>query len=65
MNERMYLFLAEELKPGVQDLEVGEEIETVILSWDEAIAGIFNGTIRDGKTMIGLLLWDHLRNALP
>jgi ADP-ribose pyrophosphatase len=63
MNERMYLFLAEELKPGAQDLEVGEEIETVILSWDEAIAGVFNSTIRDGKTMIGLLLWDHLRKG--
>jgi ADP-ribose pyrophosphatase len=63
MNERMYLFLAEDLKPGRQRLEVGEEIETVVMSWDEAVAGVFNGTIRDGKTMVGILLWDHLRKG--
>lgn len=63
MSERMYLYLAEGLTPGPQRLEVGEQIQTQIVTWKDAVAGIFDGTIRDAKTMVGVLLWDRLRKG--
>jgi hypothetical protein len=59
----MYLYVAEGLTAGPQQLEVGEEIRTEIFTWKDAMAAVFDGTIRDGKTMIGLLLWDHVRSG--
>lgn len=63
MSERMYLYVAEGLTPGPQRLEAGEEIKTEILSWKDAVAAIFDGRIRDAKTMVGVLLWDRLRQT--
>ncbi len=37
MNERMYLYLCEELEPGPTDHQPDETLETVILPWPEAI----------------------------
>lgn len=60
-NERMYLFVASGLVPGTPQLEEDEQIETQSIPWDEARAWVFDGTIRDAKTLIGLLLGDKLR----
>ena len=59
----MYLYLAEGLTPGPQRLEAGEEIQTKIVAWKDAVAGVFDGTIRDAKTMVGVLLWDRMRQG--
>lgn len=63
MSERMYLYVAEGLTPGPQRLEAGEQIQTQIVAWKDAVAGVFDGRIQDAKTMVGVLLWDHLRNG--
>lgn len=62
MTERMYLFLARDLMPGTMKPEPGEHLEPVIVSWDQALSWIDDGTIQDGKTITGLLLWERLRS---
>jgi ADP-ribose pyrophosphatase len=61
LNERMYLYLATDLTPGTTALEAGEEIETLVTPWDEALRMAFDGTIEDAKTLVGLMYYDRLR----
>jgi len=63
MTERMYLFAARDLVPGDRQLQAGEQMETQIVSWRDAVAWALDGTIRDAKTLVGLLLWDRLRGS--
>jgi hypothetical protein len=43
-------------------LEAGEEIETLLVAWDEALAMIDDGRIQDSKTVAALLFYDRLRH---
>jgi ADP-ribose pyrophosphatase len=61
LNERMYVFLATGLEPGMSELEPGEQIETVVLTWDNALAMIDRGEIHDAKTVASLLFYDRFR----
>jgi ADP-ribose pyrophosphatase len=61
LNERMYIYLARGLKPGPSALEAGEQIETLIVSWDEAMRMVADGTIVDAKTLVALLDYDRRR----
>ena len=63
LSERMYVYLASDLTPGPPHREANEEIENLVLSWDEALAMIDRGEIVDGKTIISLLLYDRRRGA--
>jgi ADP-ribose pyrophosphatase len=63
LNERMYLYLASGLEPGPTALEPGENIETLLVSFDDAMRMVFDGTIEDAKTLVGLLLYDRLRHV--
>ncbi len=63
LSERMHLFVAEDLRAGRQQLEPGEQLEPVILTWADAVRMALDGTIQDGKTLVGLLLWDRLRGS--
>ena len=56
LHERMHLFIAEDLVPGPQALEPGEQIRTRVVTWDEALAMCRDGRIDDAKTVAGLLL---------
>ena len=53
-DEVIHIFLATGLTPGTQHLDHDEVLEIVPMPLDEAIARIADGTIRDGKTIIGL-----------
>jgi ADP-ribose pyrophosphatase len=64
-DELMHVFVAEELKHVGQRLEVGEEIEVEVIDVNEAFAMVRDGRIRDGKTIAGLLLWQHQRQECP
>ncbi len=61
LNERMHLFVAKDLTPGPPAREAGEEIDNLIVSWDEALAMALRGEIEDAKSLAGILLWDKLR----
>jgi len=54
-TEKMHLFVAEQLAPGPPEREAGEQIENLLLPWEEAIAMALDGRIHDGKTLVGLL----------
>jgi ADP-ribose pyrophosphatase len=61
LSERTHVFVAEELTPGPQRLERDEEIKTEIVAWRDAVAWAIDGTLRDAKALIAVLLWDRLR----
>src|SRR5436190_8749458 len=55
-EEKMWLYLATDLKQTEQRLEEDEVIEIVRLPIDRALQMISEGEIEDAKTIIGLLL---------
>jgi ADP-ribose pyrophosphatase len=61
LDELMYLYVATGLTPGPAQREVGEEIDNLIVSWDEALALVDRGEIVDAKTLVGLLLFQRWR----
>ena len=63
LSERTHLYVAQELTPGIMRLEADEDLEPQIVSWGHAVAWALDGTIRDAKTLVGILLWDRLRNT--
>lgn len=63
MDERMFLFLAEGLTPGRMHLEPDEDLEPCLVPWDRLMTMCLDGTIRDAKTLVGVLLWDRLRRG--
>jgi ADP-ribose pyrophosphatase len=65
LSERTHLFLAQDLTPGPLQLEKDEDLQPQIVSWREARTWALDGTIRDAKTLIALLLWDRLRTEKP
>jgi ADP-ribose pyrophosphatase len=63
LDERMHLFVATGLTAGETALEAGEEIENLIVPWEEALAMATDGRIQDAKSIVGLLLVDRLLNS--
>jgi ADP-ribose pyrophosphatase len=61
LSERTHLFVAEGLTPGEMRLEPCEQIEPRTVPWEQALAWAADGTIRDAKTLIALLLWEKRR----
>jgi ADP-ribose pyrophosphatase len=57
-TEWMHVFLARELSPVGQNLDATEQITPHVVTMDEAKQMICNGTIRDAKTIAGLLYYD-------
>ncbi len=58
MDEKLHLFVAEDLTPGKMDLEADEQIEPKIVRFEEAIRMCVAGEIKDAKTITALLLWE-------
>jgi ADP-ribose pyrophosphatase len=63
LTERMHLYLARNPRPGEPALEPGENIQTLIVAWDDALKMVDDGTIEDAKSLVGLLYYDRLRRA--
>ena len=55
LDERMHVFVATGLTLGQAAREPGEQIENLVVTWDEAIQQIRDGTIEDAKTILGVL----------
>lgn len=60
-NELMHCFVATELTLGDAHREAGEEIQNLVVSWDEAMAMLDRGEIEDSKSIAALLVYDRLR----
>ena len=54
-NEKMWLYLAEDLVPSESKLDEDEFLELIPTDFDEALELIWSGEITDVKTIIGLL----------
>jgi ADP-ribose pyrophosphatase len=65
LSERTHLFVARELVPGEMQLEADEELEPQVIPWGKALAWAKDGTIRDAKTLVAILLWEQARSAAP
>jgi len=63
MNERMHLYVATELTAGTQNLDEGEVIETLIVSWSDAMQMVDRQEISDAKTLVGLMFYDRMRRS--
>lgn len=61
MNERMYLYLCEDLTPGPTDHQPDEQIEPIVVPWSEAVAMALDGRIDDAKSKLAILLCDRRR----
>ena len=57
LQEKLHLFVAKDLVPGETCLEDGEDIQLLILTWDEIRKMIADGEIQDAKTLVALLYY--------
>jgi ADP-ribose pyrophosphatase len=57
LSERMWIYIAKGLTEGPPAREANEEIENLIVSYDEALAMVDRREIEDGKTILALLAY--------
>ncbi|MBT9330068.1 NUDIX hydrolase [Paracidobacterium acidisoli] len=60
LGEWMQVFLAEELTPGKAQPEEDESLELQFVPLSELLRLIDTGEIRDGKTLVSVMLYDRL-----
>jgi ADP-ribose pyrophosphatase len=59
-DEKVHLFLATGLVPTEQDLDPDEVLQAREIPFDRAMEMLYEGVIRDGKTMVGLMLAERI-----
>lgn len=62
LTEYLDLFVCRDLQASSLDMDPGEDIEVVSHSVADCLAFIEDGTIRDAKTIIGILRWARSSN---
>jgi ADP-ribose pyrophosphatase len=63
LGEWMQIYLARDIREGVSQPEADENIEVFRMPLSEALALVAANKIHDGKTLIGLMLYDAGRRA--
>jgi ADP-ribose pyrophosphatase len=63
LGEWMQIYLARDIREGIATPEPDENIEVFRLPLSEALALVADNKIHDGKTLIGLLLYDAARRT--
>ena len=61
LNERMHMFVATGLTAGPTAWKRAKRSRRSVVAWEEALAMIDRGEIRDAKTVAGLLAYDRIR----
>lgn len=56
-DERVDVYLAQNLKPGKQHLDEAESIDVEIMTLEEAKRLIYSGTIQDSKTVAAIMAY--------
>lgn len=59
LNEKLHLFVAENLTPGAMRPEADEQLEPVTVPLADAVRMCLSGEIKDAKTVTSLLLWER------
>jgi ADP-ribose pyrophosphatase len=59
LDEKLHLFIAEDLTPGPMQLEPDEDLQPHAVPLADAVQMCLDGTIRDAKTVTALLLWER------
>jgi ADP-ribose pyrophosphatase len=65
LDEKLHLFVAQNLTLGKAQPEPDEQLEPHLIKWDEALRMALDGSIIDAKTITAILLWDRLRHQTP
>jgi len=55
-DERIHIFLATDLTPASQDLDIDEILHVHEIRFDDAVEMVHRGEIEDGKTISGLFM---------
>jgi len=55
-SEQLYIYLATELEPGKTDFDENESLDILEYDFDEIYNKVAKGEIRDGKTIIAVLM---------
>jgi ADP-ribose pyrophosphatase len=63
LGERMQIYLARDIREGAATPEPDENIEVFRLPLSQALALVATNQIHDGKTLIGLMLYDTARRT--
>jgi ADP-ribose pyrophosphatase len=63
LGEWMQIYLARDIRAGAAAPEPDEQIEVFRLTLSEALALVAANKIHDGKTLIGLMLYDRARRT--
>lgn len=63
LAETMQIYLARDIREGAATPEDDETIEVIRLPLSEVLASIADNKIQDGKTLIGVMLYDSARRA--
>jgi ADP-ribose pyrophosphatase len=63
LGEWMQIYLARDIREGAAAPEPDEQIEVFRLTLSEALALVAANKVHDGKTLIGLLLYDAARRS--
>ena len=61
LDEKLHIFVAQDLTPGPAKPEADEELEPKTVTWNDALRMAMDGTIKDAKTVTAILMWDRLR----
>jgi ADP-ribose pyrophosphatase len=64
LDEKLHLFIAENLKAGPSHLEADEQLEPVIVKLAEAVQMCLDGRIQDAKTATLILLWERMQSTI-
>jgi len=56
-SETLHIYLARDLRKGVQALEVDESISVIEMSIDQVLEGIRDGGVKDSKTIVAILYY--------
>ena len=63
LGEWMQIYLARDIRQGEAHLEMDENLEVLRMPLSQAMKMVAEGKIHDGKTLIGLSLYDAARKA--
>ncbi|MDP9052041.1 MAG: NUDIX hydrolase [Acidobacteriota bacterium] len=61
LGEWMQIYLARDIREGVATPELDEQIEIIRMPLSKIMSMIDDGKVHDGKTIVGLCLYDRLR----